>query len=100
LTIAALIADGKFLAPSILEYSTIKLMILKKIEKKLILLTFCTVRILFVSVFQVTIRVTNHPGPLIAQHKRAQAPTKTRQAHRCARPRKQAPAKKNQSNTK
>jgi hypothetical protein len=26
---------------------------------------------------QVTVRVTNHPGPLIAQPKRAQAPTKT-----------------------
>jgi hypothetical protein len=25
----------------------------------------------------VTVGVINHPGPLIAQHKRAQAPTKT-----------------------
>jgi hypothetical protein len=45
---------------------------------------------------QVTVRVTNHPGPLIAQHKRAQAPTKTRQAHRCARPSQ----KEKKSNTK
>jgi lipopolysaccharide/colanic/teichoic acid biosynthesis glycosyltransferase len=46
----------------------------------------------------VTVRVTSYPGPLIAQHKRALAPTKTRQPHRCAKPKNQASAKKkNQS---
>jgi hypothetical protein len=51
----------------------------------------------------VTVQVTTYPGPLIAQHKRAQAPTKIRQPYRCAGPRNQATAekkKKNQSNIK
>jgi type II secretory pathway pseudopilin PulG len=43
---------------------------------------------------QVAVQITIYPGPLSTQHKRAQAPTKIRQPHRCDRPRNQAPAKK------
>jgi hypothetical protein len=51
---------------------------------------------------QVTIRVTNYPGPLFTYRtvQKSAGPTKTRQPHRCAKLRNQAPAKKKKKSIK